>query len=237
MPIASARVRTTSMVCGSASASTTKGPAALRLRAAYERHRLGGGGALVEQRRVGGRQAGEVADHGLEVEQRLEPALRDLRLVRRVGGVPARVLEHVAPDHRRGDGAVVAEPDHRLGRPVAGRQGSQLARGAPARTRRGAGRALPRPDRAGDRGGHQRVEGVDSRGAASIVATSSSRSPMWRSANGRVRRRARPGMGAGHRWVTKVGSSTVGSGRLPLCHPRRVSTGAPELPGPRGPGA
>ena len=31
MPIASARVRTTSMVCGSASASTTKGPAALRL--------------------------------------------------------------------------------------------------------------------------------------------------------------------------------------------------------------
>ena len=30
MPIASARVRTTSMVCGNASASTTKGPAALR---------------------------------------------------------------------------------------------------------------------------------------------------------------------------------------------------------------
>ncbi len=31
MPMASARVRTTSMVCGSASASTTNGPAALRL--------------------------------------------------------------------------------------------------------------------------------------------------------------------------------------------------------------
>ena len=30
MPIASARVRTTSMVCGSESASTTKGPDALR---------------------------------------------------------------------------------------------------------------------------------------------------------------------------------------------------------------
>jgi hypothetical protein len=30
MPIASARVLTTSMVCGSASASTTKGPSALR---------------------------------------------------------------------------------------------------------------------------------------------------------------------------------------------------------------
>ena len=45
------------------------------LRAAYQRHRLGGGGALVEQRGVGGRQAGQVADHRLEVEQRLEPAL------------------------------------------------------------------------------------------------------------------------------------------------------------------
>ena len=31
MPIASARVRTTSIVCGSASASTTNGPFALRL--------------------------------------------------------------------------------------------------------------------------------------------------------------------------------------------------------------
>ena len=61
---------------------------ALRLAAAYQRHRLGRGGALVEQRGVGGGQPGQVADHGLEVEQRLEPALGDLRLVRRVGGVP-----------------------------------------------------------------------------------------------------------------------------------------------------
>jgi hypothetical protein len=52
-------------------------------------HRLGGGGGLVEQRGVGHRQAGEVGDHRLEVEQRLEAALRDLGLVRRVRGVPA----------------------------------------------------------------------------------------------------------------------------------------------------
>src|ERR1700753_2101462 len=38
-------------------------------------HRLGGGGRLVEQRRVGHRQRGEVFDHLLEVDQRLEPAL------------------------------------------------------------------------------------------------------------------------------------------------------------------
>ena len=40
-------------------------------------------------------------DHRLEVEQRLQPALADLGLVRRVGRVPRRVLEHVALDHRR----------------------------------------------------------------------------------------------------------------------------------------
>lgn len=42
---------------------------------AGERHRLGGRRALVQQRRTGGGQTGQVGDHGLEVEQRLEAAL------------------------------------------------------------------------------------------------------------------------------------------------------------------
>src|SRR5690606_41717883 len=46
---------------------------------------------------------GEVADHGLEVEQGFEPALADLRLIRRVRRVPGRVLQDVALDHRRQD--------------------------------------------------------------------------------------------------------------------------------------
>ena len=74
-------------------------------------HRLGGGGAFVEQRGVRHREPGEVLDHRLVVDERLETALRDLCLVRRVGGVPARVLEHVAEDHRRRDRVVVALPD------------------------------------------------------------------------------------------------------------------------------
>ena len=40
-----------------------------------EGHGLGGGGRLVEHRGVGDRQAGEVADQGLEVQQRLQAAL------------------------------------------------------------------------------------------------------------------------------------------------------------------
>jgi hypothetical protein len=85
-------------------------------------HRLGRGGGLVEQRRVGQRQTGEVGDHGLVVEQRLEPTLGDLCLVGRVGGVPAGVLEHVALDDRRHDAAVVAQADVTLADPVATRQ-------------------------------------------------------------------------------------------------------------------
>ena len=79
-----------------------------------ERHRLRGRRALVEERRVGDRQTGEIADHGLEVEQRLEAPLRDLRLVRRVGGVPGGVLQHVAQDHRGRVAVVIAHADERL---------------------------------------------------------------------------------------------------------------------------
>ena len=78
-----------------------------------QRHRLGGGRGLVQHRRAGDGQAGEVGDHRLEVQQRLEPALADLRLVRRVRGVPTWVLQDPAQDDRRGDGVVVAEADHR----------------------------------------------------------------------------------------------------------------------------
>ena len=73
--------------------------AGLRHRAA-QRHRLGGGRGLVEEGRVGEGQAGEVGHHRLVVEQGLETALRDLGLVGRVLGVPARVLQDVAQDRR-----------------------------------------------------------------------------------------------------------------------------------------
>ena len=89
------------------------------------RHRLGGGGGLVEQRGVGDVEPGQAGDHRLEVEQRLQPSLADLRLVRRVGGVPGRVLEHVATDHGRRVGAVVAHPDQARHRRDPGGVGAQ----------------------------------------------------------------------------------------------------------------
>ena len=71
-------------------------------------HRLGRRRGFVEQRRVRHLEAGQVRHHRLEVEQRFQPALRDLGLVGRVGGVPAGVLEDVALDHRGGEAPVVA---------------------------------------------------------------------------------------------------------------------------------
>ena len=183
------------------------GPSRCAVRPAYERHRLRGSGALVEQRRVGGRQPGQVGDDGLEVEQRLEAALGDLRLVRRVGGVPAGVLEHVAPDHRRRDGRVVAEADHRLGRPVL--RGEVRSARAVASSSRGSGRS--RSPRRGCRRAPRPPSATRATRARSRSSMGRRRRVAGRCA-GRRTRRVRRGR------VAVIGGSLVGvSRRLPLC--------------------
>ena len=129
--------------------------------AAAEGHRLGGGGPFVEHRGVGDRQAGEVGDHRLEVEQRLEPALRDLRLIRRVLRVPAGVLEHVADDRRRGDAVAVARADERAPDLVPRGELAQARDGGGLRQRRGERERRGGADPLGDRLGDQLVQGGD----------------------------------------------------------------------------
>ena len=72
--------------------------------AGHEADGLGDGRGFVEKRRIRDRQACEVLHHRLEIEQCLQAALGDLRLVRGVRGVPAGVLDHAAADDRRSDG-------------------------------------------------------------------------------------------------------------------------------------
>src|SRR4030095_11103477 len=56
---------------------------------------------------------GQVHDHSLIGEERLEAPLRDLRLIRGVRGVPAGVFQDVALNDRRRERGVIAEPDER----------------------------------------------------------------------------------------------------------------------------
>ncbi len=81
---------------------------------------------LVEQRGVRDVQAGQIANHGLVIEQGLQPPLADFRLIGRIGGVPGRILEDIALNDRRGDGPVVALTDQRHELPVAVRRFAQL---------------------------------------------------------------------------------------------------------------
>ena len=130
--------------------------------AAHQGHRLGGGRRLVEQRGSGDGQAGEVADDGLEVEQGLEPALGDLGLVGRVGGVPGGVLQDVALDDGRGQRAVVAQADHRGDAAVAGGHLAQLLEHGGL----GRGRLDVEGLDAADAARHRGVDEVGERGAA-----------------------------------------------------------------------
>jgi hypothetical protein len=99
----------------------------LRLRRTLgQGHRLGGGGGFVQQRGVGDLHAGQVGAHLLEVDQRFHAALRDLRLVRRVRGVPGRVFQDVAEDDVRRVGAVIALADEAAEHLVLRRDGADL---------------------------------------------------------------------------------------------------------------
>ena len=75
------------------------------------RHRLSGSGGLIEHRGVGNRHSGQIADHGLEVHQRLHAPLRDLRLIGCVGRVPTGILENIPADHRREMRSVIPHAD------------------------------------------------------------------------------------------------------------------------------
>ncbi len=91
-----------------------------------QRHRLGGCTRLVQHRRVGDRHPGEIAHHRLEVDERLEPALRYLGLVRRVRRVPRGILEDVAQDDAGRVRAVVALADERAQHAVLRRERGEL---------------------------------------------------------------------------------------------------------------
>ncbi len=114
---------------------------------ANDGHRLGGRGRFVEQRSVRHRQAGQVDADLLEVDERFEPTLRHLGLVRRIGGVPAGVLQHVPPDRLRHQRVRIACPDEAPPDVIPVRQRLQLGERSRFGRRRRQVQRLVRPDR------------------------------------------------------------------------------------------
>ena len=130
MPSGSARVWTTAMVCGWQRSLTKMACAsACLLTRVSHVHAFRGRGGFVEQGRIGDVQAGQIDDHLLEIDEGLHAPLGNLRLVRRVGGVPAGILEDVPLDDRRDDRAAVTLPQIVLEHAISGRQRSQLGQG------------------------------------------------------------------------------------------------------------
>ena len=82
-----------------------------RVNAVHQRHGFCGGRRLVQQRCACDFHPGQIGDHRLKVEERFQPALCDLRLVRRVWRVPAGVLHDHPQNHARCKRVVVAEAD------------------------------------------------------------------------------------------------------------------------------
>ncbi len=77
-------------------------------------HRFRGGRGFVQHARIRQWKRGEIGDHGLKIKQRLEPSLRNFRLVWRVLRVPAGILKNVPQDHWRRNRVVIAHSDKRL---------------------------------------------------------------------------------------------------------------------------
>ncbi len=76
------------------------------------RHGFGCCRSFIQQGRIGDFHAGQVDDHLLVIQQCLQAALADFRLIGGIGRVPAWIFQNIPQDDRWRDGAVIAHADH-----------------------------------------------------------------------------------------------------------------------------
>ena len=117
-------------------------------------HRFRRGGRFIEERCVGDLESGEIDDHLLEIEQRFQTTLRDLGLVRRVGRVPAGILEDIPLDHGRCDAVVVSLAEITFADPIPRRDLPQFLERLVFAFSFRKGERLSHPDA----GGHRRLD-------------------------------------------------------------------------------
>ena len=80
-----------------------------------QRHRFCRGGCFVQQGGIGQIHAAEIQNHLLECQETFQAPLRHFGLIGGVGGVPARVFQHLAQNHVRRKRVVVTEANERAG--------------------------------------------------------------------------------------------------------------------------
>ncbi len=59
------------------------------------RHCLRGSGCLIQQRCIGKRKSGKIADNGLKIKQAFQAALCYFGLVRRILSIPSRIFKNI----------------------------------------------------------------------------------------------------------------------------------------------
>ena len=131
-----------------------------------KRHGLGCGCGFVEKRRIRDLHSGEIADHCLKIQQRLEASLRDFGLIRRVGRIPTRILQNVAADNRRGVRAVNSHPEMRSSHFVLGHDRAEFLQGGFFRARFWQIEIAGQADRGGNGFLEERVERAGANGLA-----------------------------------------------------------------------
>ena len=97
-------------------------------------HRFCRGSAFIEERGVGDRQASELTDQGLKIEQGFQATLSDFSLVGRVGRVPRGVFEHLTLNDRWRHGVVVTKTNQRSPELIGVSQATQLRQSTGFRT-------------------------------------------------------------------------------------------------------
>ena len=161
--------------------------------AMHQRHGLARGGRLVEQRGIGDRHSGEVADHRLEIHDRFHPPLADLGLIGRVGGVPGSILENVALDHGRRIRGVIPLPDEALEQFVFGGDRFEFVEGRRLRERQGEPhRVVPgdarRHDLLDERGARRSTNDIEHAGLVGRADADMPRGELTAAAGDRARR-------------------------------------------------
>ena len=73
-----------------------------------QRHGFGCCSRFIQQGGVGQFHSGQIQDHLLIGQQGLQSTLGDFRLIGCVGGVPARIFQHIAQDYRGSHGVVIS---------------------------------------------------------------------------------------------------------------------------------